>query len=180
MLVLIGVICLLLGMYALNLLPLDYTGLALVLVGIAFMVAEAFTPTLGVLGLGGLAAFVIGASILVDADSPQFQLSWQVIAGTAIASAVVLAMVLGFALRAQRRPVTTGAAELTDEPATVLEWHDGRGYVRARGEQWHAHGPERLEPGMRVTVTGVHGLELEVATPEARSRADTHSRGEST
>jgi len=161
----IGAICLLLGLYALNMLPLDYAGLGLLLLGLAFMVAEAFTPTFGVLGVGGLVAFVFGASILLDSDSPHFQLSWQIIAGSAIASAALLALILGFALRAQRRPVTTGAVELTGSPATVLEWDGGRGYVRARGERWQARGTGSHEPGARVRVTGVDGLTLQVEAP---------------
>jgi membrane-bound serine protease (ClpP class) len=169
----IGVICLLLGLYALNMLPLDYTGLGLLLLGIAFMVAEAFTPTLGILGLGGLVAFVLGASLLLDSDSPQFRLSWQVIAATGLASAALLAVVLGFAVRAQRRPVTTGAAELVTEPATVIEWQGERGYVRVRGERWRARGDRAFEPGARVTVTSMDGLVLEVSQSAVEHTGET-------
>ena len=74
----IGGICLVLGLYALNTLPVDYTGLALMLLGIGFLVAEAFTPTV-VLGLGGLVAFILGAAMLIDTGAPEFRLSWGVI-----------------------------------------------------------------------------------------------------
>jgi membrane-bound serine protease (ClpP class) len=159
----VGVICLLLALYALNMLPLDYAGLGLLLVGVAFMVAEALTPSFGVLGVGGLIAFMLGASILIDSDSPAFRVSWYVIAGMGLASAAVLALVLGYALRAQRHAVTTGAVEITGEPATVIEWAGGEGYVRARGERWRARGEGLIQVGDRVDVTGMDGLMLHVA-----------------
>lgn len=163
----VGVICLLLALYALNLLPLDYAGLGLLLVGVAFMVAEAVTPSFGVLGVGGLIAFMLGASILIDSDSPAFRVSWYVIAGMGAVSAALLAVVLGYALRVQRNAVTTGAVELTGEPATVVEWAGGEGYVRARGELWRARGDGAIAAGDRVAVTGIDGLVLQVA-PGAR------------
>ena len=107
-------------------------------------------------------AFVFGASLLLDTDSPQFQLSWSVIGATAALSAGVLALILGFALRAQRRAVTTGEAELVAQPATVLEWEGDHGYVQVRGERWAARGDESFAPGTRVRVTDVHGLALRV------------------
>ena len=169
----IGVVCLLLGLYSLNLLPLDYTGLALLLLGIAFMVAEVFTPTFGVLGIGGLVAFVLGASLLLDSDSPHFRLSIEVIAGTAIASGVVLALVLGFALSSQRRAVTTGNAELIAQTASVIEWTGQEGYVRVRGERWRARCQGPLSPGDNVVVNAVDGLVLEVAPDRIVAQGET-------
>ena len=78
-----GAVCLVLGLYALNQLPFNYAGLALLLIGVACMILEVFTPSFGVLGIGGLVAFVLGAAFLIDTDVPAFQLSWTVIAGTA-------------------------------------------------------------------------------------------------
>jgi len=169
----VGIICLLLGLYALNMLPLDYAGLGLMVLGIAFMVAEALTPSFGVLGVGGLVAFVIGATILVDSDSPAFRISWQVVAAMGLLSALLLAVVLGYALRAQRREVTTGEAEITGAPATVLEWRGGEGRVRARGEQWRARGGRAFAPGERVTVTRIDGLTLEVAPHPEDHKGDS-------
>lgn len=168
----LGVICLLLGLYALNMLPLDLTGLALLLLGVAFMVAEAFTPAFGVLGIGGLVAFVLGASLLLDSDSPYFRLSIEMIAATAITSAVLLILVLGYALRAQRRPVTTGVVELLEVSATVIEWDGGDGYVQVRGERWRARGEHDLHAGDRVQVTAVHGLVLDVSNTGAAPKGE--------
>ena len=107
----IGGICLVLGLYALNQLPLDYAGLALVMLGIAFMVAEAFTLSSGALGLGGLVAFIIGAAMLIDTEAPAYRISWWVIGGAAAFSGAFLILLLGYAWRAQRLPPASGAAQ---------------------------------------------------------------------
>ena len=156
----IGAICLLLGLYALNQLPLDYAGIALIVLGLTLMAVEAFTPTFGVAGFGGLVAFIFGAAMLVDSENPDFQISWWTIAGTAIASAAVLILLLGYTLRAMRRPVATGAEEFAGAEARVLEWAHGEGYVHIHGERWHARGPEELAPHSTVRVEKLDGLTL--------------------
>lgn len=161
----LGAICLLLGLYALNELPLDYTGLALILLGLGLMAAEAFTPTFGALGAGGTIAFIFGAAILVDSDAPEFQLSWWTIGSTAIASAVLIVVIIGYALAAMRRPVVTGAEELAGAEARVLEWSGGEGFVHVHGERWHARGPKDLAPQstVRIEKLDVDGLTLVVS-----------------
>ncbi|WP_143710187.1 NfeD family protein [Parvibaculum lavamentivorans] len=162
----LGAICLLLGLYALNELPLDYAGLALILLGIGLMAAEAFTPAFGALGAGGLIAFIFGSAILIDSDSPEFQLSWWTIGGTGIASAILIAVIIGYALRAMGRPVVTGKEEMTGAEARVLEWAEGEGWVHVHGERWHARGPLSLAPQSLVRVEEMDGLTLVVS--EAR------------
>lgn len=164
----VGAICLLLGLYALNQLPLDYTGFGLMVLGVALMTAEAVTPTFGVLGLGGLVAFAIGAVLLIDTESPQFQLSWWTIAGTTAVSGVLLTLLLGYVWRMHKRPVVTGVAEVVGRRATVLAWDGDRGEVRARGERWQARSAEPLQPGETVVVDAMKGLTLTVSRP-ARS-----------
>ncbi|MDX5367051.1 MAG: nodulation protein NfeD [Alphaproteobacteria bacterium] len=156
----LGAICLLLGLYALNQLPLDYAGVALIVLGLTLMAVEAFTPTFGVAGFGGLIAFILGASMLVDSENPDFQISWWTIAGTAIASTAVLVFLLGYTLKAMRRPVATGAEEMTGAEARVLEWAQGEGYVHIHGERWHARGPAELAPQSTVRVERLDGLTL--------------------
>lgn len=166
----IGVISLVIGLYSLNQLPLDYAGLTLVLLGLAFMVAEALTPSFGILGFGGLAAFVIGSFFLIDTDVPEYQLSTGVIAGTAIASGLLLVVVLGYAWRSQTRKVTAGPNPYVGEAAEVLEWANGEGYVRAQGDRWHARGNIDVKPGDKVKVKQIDGLTLVVDVQErARS-----------
>jgi membrane-bound serine protease (ClpP class) len=107
----IGAICLILGLYALNMLPVDYTGLALMVLGIGFLVAEAFTPTL-VLGAGGLLAFVLGATMLIDTDAPEFQLSWTTVGSVAMVSLGLFTLTLGYVWRMRRQPARTGRASM--------------------------------------------------------------------
>lgn len=160
---LLGVICLVLAFYALNQLPLDYAGLALVVLGVGFMVAEAVTPSFGAFGVAGLAAFVIGSIMLIDTDEPAFQLSWTVIAGTAIVSGALMVFVLGYVWRSHRRPVEIGPQHLVGSHAEVLDWSGEQGHVWAEGERWSAQGKVALNQGDTVRIKALHGLTLEVA-----------------
>ncbi len=157
----IGAICLVLGLYALNMLPVDYTGLALMLLGLAFLVAEAFNPTV-VLGTGGLVAFLLGALMLIDTDAPEFQLSWTVIGGAMLASIGLLSLTLGYVWRARHQPVRTGASAMLGQTAEVLDWSGQEGHVLAFGERWQARASQDLMPGEHVTITRIEGLMLEV------------------
>jgi membrane-bound serine protease (ClpP class) len=162
----VGVICLLLGAYALQMLPVNYAGLALLLVGIALMIAEAFTPSFGILGIGGAIAFVIGSVILMDTDLPAYQISMPVIAGFAAASVGIFLFVIGAAVRARRRSVTTGTQAMVGASAEVLENFSGRGHVRAFGELWQAESHVPLTKGAQVRIVAVKGLVLSVETQE--------------
>lgn len=157
-----GGICLLLGFYALNVLPINTTGLGLLLLAIALMAAEAFVPSFGILGIGGIIAFVLAAMMLFDSDIPGFRISWPVIAVTAAGSGGLLIFLLGYAWRAQRRPVTTGVESLVGKSAEVLEWSHGQGYVRLGGERWKAVGEGNFSPRDRVEVLAGRGLVLVV------------------
>lgn len=158
----LGVICLVLGLYALNQLPLDYAGLALLFLGLGLMVTEAITPTFGILGFGGLAGFVVGAAILVDSNQPEFRLSWFVIGGTAVVSVALLVLLLGYVWRSQRSRVVTGREELRNAEAHVIDWAGGTGSVHVRGERWRARGPANLKSGDKVRITEIDGLTLVV------------------
>ncbi len=166
---LLGVICLVLAFYALNQLPLDYAGLALVVLGIGFMVAEAVTPSFGAFGVAGLAAFVIGSIMLIDTDEPAFQLSWTVIASTAIVSGALLVLVLGYVWRSHRRPVEIGPQHLIGSHAEVLDWSGDEGHVWAEGERWSAYGKVSLSQGDTVRIKGLRGLTVEVAPLHRRT-----------
>ncbi len=159
----VGAISLTLGLYALNQLPLDYAGLALILLGIVFMVAEAFTPTFGILGFGGLAAFVLGSAMLIDTDVPGYQISWWVIGVMAAISASVLILLLSFTIRAYRRPVRADIARVIDAEARVQDWSGASGHVWAAGELWQARsagGAPMPSADETVRVCGVDGLTL--------------------
>ena len=166
----VGIICLLVGAYALQMLPINYAGLALIVVGIGLMAAEAFTPSFGVLGVGGVAAFVIGSIILMDTDLPGYQVSIPIIAGVATASGLLALVTIGAAVRARTASVVSGAEAMIGAVGEVLEDFEGHGRVRAAGEVWQVRSPEPLEKGARVTVAAVDGVTLEVV------RADNDTR----
>ena len=169
----LGAICLMVGLYALNVLPVNYAGLALVGLGIALMTAEAFAPSFGVLGLGGLAAFALGATILFDTGSAAFALSYWVIAGVTAATGAVLILLIGYLIRAQRGRIVTGKPELVGAEARVEDWQDGAGRVWLHGERWNARGPADLAPGQTVTVTALDGLTVTVAPAPAAASPTT-------
>ncbi|ROR32734.1 NfeD family protein [Inmirania thermothiophila] len=159
----VGAISLLLALFAFQVLPVNYAGLALVLLGIAFMVAEAFMPSFGALGIGGVIAFVAGSVLLMDRDVEGFGIAWQLIAGVGATTAVLFMVVVGMAVRARRRPVVSGAEELLGATAEAVEDFEGTGRVRLHGELWQAESPVPVRRGQRLRVTAVEGLRVRVA-----------------
>jgi membrane-bound serine protease (ClpP class) len=160
----VGTICLVVGMMALSLMPLNLAGAALLAAGLALMVAEAFTPGFGVLGLGGIAGFVIGGLFLFDPAGADidFAVGWPVLVAAAATNALLIVGVLGMALRVRRRRVVTGAEQLVGMQGQVVEWRGGHGRVRVHGEVWSANAAGPLAPGARVRVDGRDGLTLRV------------------
>lgn len=158
----VGAIALLLALYAFQVLSVNYAGLGLIALGIALMIAEAFAPSVGVLGIGGVLAFVIGSVILMDTEVPGFQIARPLIAGIALAAALVVLLSASFFARARRRPVVTGVDQLLDEPAIALAAFERSGPVRIRGEIWNAVARSRVQAGDRLRVIRVDGLTLEV------------------
>jgi membrane-bound serine protease (ClpP class) len=170
----VGTISLILGLFALNQLPIDYAGLALLFVGLGLMVAEALTPTFGVLGAGGVVAFVIGAVLLIDTDVPAFRISWSVIGTMAATSFAFLTLLLAYVWRSQRQAVVTGQDAVTGAPAQIIDWTAGEGHVWFNGERWQACGPQHLGPGDVAIVDRMEGLTLVLR--DGDGRADTGPR----
>jgi membrane-bound serine protease (ClpP class) len=158
----IGAICLVLAMFAFQMLPVNYAGLALIVLGLAFMIAEVFFPSFGSLGIGGVIAFVVGAIFLMDSEVPGFGIPIPLIAGLALASAAFMILVGGMAAKARARPVVTGREELVGAGGEVIETGNDECWARVRGETWRVRSRERLAPGSRVRVTGIDGLVLDV------------------
>ena len=154
----VGTICLLVGGYGLNLLPIDYAGLALMLLGVGLMAAEAFVSAFGAFVLGGAAAFMIGSLMLFD--MPNFRPPMAVIATATLAVTALFGVLLTFLLRARRRPVVTGTAALIRQRGRIIGWNGGHGEVLVQGERWHADAAQPLLPGQAIRVTGRHGLTL--------------------
>lgn len=158
----VGGICLLLALYSLQMLPVNYAGVALILLGAALMVGEVFAPSFGALGLGGAAALVIGSIMLMRGDAPGFELPLPVIAGATATSLLVLTVLLGALARSRKQPVTTGTRALIGARAEVLD----ATHVLLGGERWNARAAVPLVPGRHVRVRAVDGLVLQVEPEE--------------
>jgi membrane-bound serine protease (ClpP class) len=157
---LIGAISLFVALYALHLLPIDYAGAALVLLGVGLMVAEAHIGAFGVIGIGGIVAFVIGAIMMFPSGAPGFQLSPTVIAATVVATASLFLLALSMLLRSRRRLVITGKEALLGAEGEAVAWQGEDRRVRINGEIWRARAATPLQAGSRVRVIGRDGLVL--------------------
>lgn len=158
-----GAISLVLGLYALQVLPINYSGLVLMGLGMAFMVAEVFVPSFGALGLGGIVAFTVGSIIMFD--SAALNVSLPLIGGTAAVSAAFFLWVISRLLGLRRRRPVSGREEMVGSIGVVLNDFDEHGLIRVHGETWSAFADRPLRRGQRVRVTAIDGLKLTV-TPE--------------
>ncbi|WP_232229780.1 NfeD family protein [Polaromonas glacialis] len=163
-----GAICLLLGLFALQMLPVNYAGLGLVLLGMALFAAEMLTPAFGVFGIGGAVAFVAGGLLLFDRDIPGAGVPLPLIIGLAAASAAFFLLGGRMALTARRRPVVSGREEMTGAPGEVLAVEaDGTAWALVHGERWKVTSSDPLAPGQRVRVLALRGLTLEVVLADS-------------
>jgi membrane-bound serine protease (ClpP class) len=168
----VGAISLVLALFAFQVLPVNYAGLALIILGMSFMVAEAFVPSFGVLGLGGVVAFVFGSVILLDTDVPGYGISWTLIATVAVTSLVFFLGVVALAVKARGRPVVSGREQLVGMRGEALESFTGAGRVRVRGEEWQARASAPIALGEWVRVTGLDGLTL-IVEAETKTQMET-------
>ena len=168
----VGAICLVLALYAFQLLPISYTGMALILLGVALMVAEAFQPSFGALGIGGLVAFVIGSIILMDTKAPGFAIDLSVIIVFAIISGLVFVLLIGMVFKSRRRHAMIGLEQLIGSIATVKNDFNHKGTVTIHGELWSAQTHKPLSKNQQVRVTAADGLTLTVE-PLNENSSDT-------
>ena len=156
-----GAVCLLLALYAFQVLPISYAGLGLMLLGVGLMVAEAFAPSFGILGLGGIIAFIFGSIILMDTNLPGYQIAMPIIFGFAAFSGVLLVFSLGLILKARRQEVITGLSHLVGQQAIVDSMHGNEAFVRLEGELWQVQCDTPLQLNDSVTVTEANGVVLQ-------------------
>ncbi|MGZ8290728.1 MAG: NfeD family protein [Telluria sp.] len=169
----IGALCLLLGLYGLQLLPVNYAGLAFIILGIAFMVGEAFLPSFGALGLGGVVAFVAGALMLIDTDLPDYGIPVGLVAAMAVLSAILIAATASVALRTRRRAAYGGPSALVDSLAEMLGDTDGaEGWANVNGETWRVVSASPLARAQKVRVVGRRGPMLEVAPVDYQQQGE--------
>jgi membrane-bound serine protease (ClpP class) len=173
----VGAICLVLALYSFQLLPVNYAGVALILLGVGLMIAEAFQPSFGMLGIGGLTAFIFGSIILMDTDIPDFRIYFSVVATVALVTGVVFVLIVGMAIRARSRPVVSGVEELIGKVVTIAQGLEGNyANVHVHSELWRAHGQAPLQQGQQAKVTAVDGLTLEVEIlPVTQGSAESDS-----
>ena len=165
----VGAICLLLALFALQMLPVNYAALGLILLGMALLGAELLTPSFGVLGVGGVVAFIAGGILLFDRDVPGLGIPLPLIFGLAASSAALVMLGGGMAMRARRAPVVSGREEMLGAQGQVLEVEGGEAWAQVRGERWAVVSELPLATGQRVRVTGIRGLTLQVQPEPDRS-----------
>ncbi len=159
----IGAICLLLAGYGLQLLPLNYAGLGLILLGIILIAAEALAPSFGIFGLGGIVAFSIGAIILIDTDFGMYQVSLPVVAAVAIGFTALMIVSLRIFMRVRHQGVVTGLQTMIGTSGVSVADFESEGMVKVQGEIWHAHSDTPLKQGDKIKVTGTDGTHLLVS-----------------
>ncbi len=167
-----GGICLLIGLYALQMLPVNYAGLALMVLGVGLLVAEAFTPTYGALGVGGIVAFVVGSIMLLDTSVPGYSVNLGVIGAISVSATALLATVLWLVMRSRRSHVVSGDQLMLDAHGRLLGPVEAGGYAQALvyGELWQVHSADALPAGTWVRVVRRDGLLLEVAAEDVAAR----------
>ena len=158
----VGVICLLLAAYGLQVLPVNYAGLALIIVGLALMTAEAFAPSFGALGLGGIAAFVFGAIMMFDSGIPGFGISLTFVISIAIIAALLVIWMVGFILKLRRRGAVSGSDSIVGGVGIAMSDFSGEGMVWLEGEAWAARTRTPVSKDQEVVVKKMIGLTLEI------------------
>ena len=154
----VGVVCLLLSLYGLSIVPLNFTALLLILLGTGFIITEAFFFSFGLFALGGTIAFFLGSLLLLDSDNLSIQLEWSMIITTGVVLTLLFLVLTIYTIRTQRRRVVTGNEGICNTIGTVISWKGKSGYIAATGEQWHARANATFSVGQTVRVTGMEGL----------------------
>ncbi|MEM7283645.1 MAG: NfeD family protein, partial [Pseudomonadota bacterium] len=158
----VGAIAVLLALYAFQVLPVNYAGLGLIVLGVILMSAEFFVPSFGVLGLGGIVAFVVGSIILIDSDVPGFGISPWLVGGVATVAALGVFGIIYMADTMRRKRPVSGAEQMLGATAEALEDFDQKGTVFVHGERWNAITSHPINKGQRVRISALDGLTLQV------------------
>jgi len=158
----VGGICLILAFFAMQTLPINYAGVALIILALILFFLELYITSHGILAVGGTLSLFLGSLMLIDSEVPYMRISLSVIIPVVLVTAGFFIFAIYFALKAQRRKVTTGDAGLIGEMATVKDMNDGKGIVFVHGEYWQAFSTDDFPIGTKVKVIGVEGMFLKV------------------
>jgi len=168
----VGVICLLLAAYALQVLPVNYAGVALIFLGIALMIAEAYAPSFGALGIGGIAAFVFGSIMMFDSGIPGFGISITFVISIALVFALLIVWMLSYLVKLRRRGAVSGRESIVGGIAIAMEDFSGDGNVWLEGESWHARSKIPISKNQEVIVRAMDGLILDVEPVASSTKTD--------
>lgn len=155
-----GSISLFIALYAFQLLPIDYVGLGLLLLGITLLIAESISPSFGIFGLGGLVAFTLGSIFLFDTELPQFQVSLQLIAAVAVVSLLLFIFIFGYLWETRKNKIVSGKEALIGREITITVGFVGQSHIEINGERWSVYSPYSLIAGQQVQINGIDGLTL--------------------
>lgn len=158
----VGVISLVLALYAFQLLPVNYAGLALIVVGLGFILFEVYISSYGALGVGGVIAFIVGSIMLFDTSEPAFRLTLSLILAMSIVTAAFFFVIVTIAIRSHKRAIVSGKEALIGSEGVVIELMNDKILVRVSGEMWEGISAQSLQRGEKVRVTAVNGLKLTV------------------
>lgn len=164
-----GAIFILLALYAFQVLPVNYAGLGLILLGIAFMVGEVFMPSFGALGIGGAIAFAVGSLILMETDLEGYTVSLPLVIALTLMSMGFFMVVMTMFLRQRRQPVVSGQEQMVGATGEALETFDSHGYVRVHSERWEAKALRPVVKGQPIRVCALEGLTVTVEPLEKES-----------
>jgi len=170
-----GVICLLLAAYALQVMPVNYAGLALITVGLVLIIAEAFVPSFGALGLGGIVALIFGSIMMFDSGIPGFGISITFIVTLAVAMGGILLWMLTYVMRLRRRGAVTGRESILGGMGIAMESFDGDGHVWLESETWAARSKVSIRKDQQVSIKGMDGLVLDVEPIETADPSVTQT-----
>ncbi|WP_407656322.1 NfeD family protein [Legionella qingyii] len=158
----IGAISMCIALYALQLLPINYAGFFLIILGIAFIIGEAFVPAYGSLGVGGTIAFIIGSIMLIDADNQMYHIAWSAIGAMAFVNILFFVIILGMVVKARRQNVKHGLSVLMGAKGHTLGNVNLEGQAMIRGEIWSVHSKQPIAANTPIKVIGTSGLKLEI------------------
>ncbi|HBD7144115.1 TPA: nodulation protein NfeD [Legionella pneumophila] len=158
----VGAVSMLFALYALQLLPINYAGLGLIILGILFVIAEAFTPSFGALGVGGTVSFILGSIMLMNTEHLAFQIAWSAIWAMAVLNILIFVLVLGMLIKSRNQKIRHGLETLVGAKGRALGDINLEGQAVIKGEIWNVHSSSPIAANKSVKVTRASGLLLEV------------------
>lgn len=158
----VGAISMLIALYALQLLPVNYAGLALIVLGIMFIIGEGVTPSFGALGIGGTTAFLLGSIMLINTDVAAYQIAWSAILAMALANIIIFIILLGMVVKSRQQIVKNGLVVLVGAGGRTLGDVNLQGQAVIRGEIWNVHAKHPIAADKKIRVISTTGLLLEV------------------